>query len=98
MPQLPLLALLLVLASNQSNVCYANCKKGYCASNNSNLCSDCDLGTLNIDGSCLSSNIQPVSDWPFRVLSSTTSRTRITPSWMLTSSWCNSAISAVQTS
>jgi hypothetical protein len=52
MSRLLVLALLTTLIAAQSNVCYANCKKGFCAPNNSNLCTDCDLGTLNINGSC----------------------------------------------
>lgn len=56
-----LLAMLLILAACQSNVCYANCKKGFCAANNASACSDCDLGMMNINGSCVTTYIQPVT-------------------------------------
>ncbi len=54
------LALLLMACNSQSNVCYANCKKGYCSPTNAISCTECDQGMLNINSSCVSSNIQPV--------------------------------------
>ena len=55
-----LFAILLIACNAQSNVCYANCKKGYCSPSSANTCTDCDMGMLNINNTCVSSNIQPV--------------------------------------
>lgn len=36
------LLVLVIATAAQSNVCYANCKKGYCSPNNPLGCTQCD--------------------------------------------------------
>lgn len=58
----PLLFLLLlapVLAQN--NVCYANCKPGFCQPASALSCTDCDLGLVNLNNMCIGSSTQAVS-------------------------------------
>lgn len=52
---------LLALVQTQNNVCYANCKNGYCSPTNALNCTDCDSGLMGINGRCVSTNLQPVS-------------------------------------
>jgi hypothetical protein len=62
MALLPLAALLLLLisAQAQSNICYANCLRGFCQANNSLACTACDPGLRIINTQCVTTNIQPV--------------------------------------
>lgn len=48
--------LLLTLGATQNNICYVNCKQGYCLANSSLACTDCDLGLININQACVGSS------------------------------------------
>ena len=62
MALLPLLAFLLAITSTQAqtNICYANCQRGYCLANNSLSCTSSDPGLQVINSQCIATNIQPV--------------------------------------
>lgn len=51
---------LLTLVISQNNICYSNCKEGYCSDTNPKLCTACDKGQVNINGKCISGSTQPV--------------------------------------
>lgn len=57
----PLLILLLLApVLSQNNVCYANCKPGFCQSTSALACTDCDLGLVNLNNMCIGSSTQAV--------------------------------------
>ncbi len=56
-----ILSLLLVLSSSQNNICYSNCKEGYCLDTNPRNCTACDKGQVSINGKCIASSTQPVN-------------------------------------
>lgn len=53
--------LLVTLTSAQRNICYSNCREGYCTDASPRECTSCDLGQVNINGRCISGSTQPVS-------------------------------------
>lgn len=50
----------LAFAFGQGNVCYANCRRGFCQPANALACTDCDLGLVNINNMCIGGNAQAV--------------------------------------
>lgn len=55
-----LLAIFLWQVTSQSNICYANCKQGFCQSTAAMNCTNCDLGLININNMCIGSSYQAV--------------------------------------
>lgn len=73
-------ALLIAATLAQNNICYANCKQGYCALTNALNCTSCDAGLMNINGRCVSNYLQPVRIFLARIPSPYSNPIHSTPS------------------
>ncbi|MFM7857488.1 MAG: hypothetical protein ACKO96_37590, partial [Flammeovirgaceae bacterium] len=53
-------SLLIFTLVGQLNICYADCRQGYCDPSIASRCTDCDPGFININNRCVGGNTQSV--------------------------------------
>lgn len=57
---------LILIVIGQQNICYVNCRQGYCDPFFASRCTDCDPGFINLNSQCVGGNTQSVINLIYR--------------------------------